>query len=139
MNKIFLNGNLCRNIEVNHYNDRKVVRNAIAVRRDFKNKDGEYETDFFDISIWGTQAEFVEKYAHKGDRVSIVGKVLNNNYEDEQGIMRYKNVIQVEHIEILSSKSDSSDADTISSIEDVAKEVFDEKIVEISDGKGLLD
>jgi len=139
MNKIFLNGNLCREIEVNHYNDRKVVRNAIAVLRDFKNKDGEYDTDFFDISIWGTQAEFVEKYAHKGDKISIVGKIINNNYEDEQGIKHFKNVIQVEHIEILTSKSAAVDSDTIASIEEAAKEVFGDDVVQIDDGKGLLD
>lgn len=135
MNKIILNGNICRDIEVNHYNDRKVVRNSIAVRRDFKNKDGEYDTDFFDFSVWGSQAEFIEKYAKKGDKISIIGKLQNNNYEDEQGV-HYRNVIQVENIEILTSRN-SDKSDVISSIEDVAKEVFDKAIIEEEKAKEI--
>lgn len=127
MNKIILSGNICRNIEVNHYNDRKVIRNSIAVRRDFKNKDGEYDTDFFDFSVWGNQAEFVEKYANKGDKISIIGKLQNNNYEDEQGV-HYRNVIQVENIEILVSRN-SDKSDVITSVEEIAKDVFDENVV----------
>ncbi|MBO7691483.1 MAG: single-stranded DNA-binding protein, partial [Methanobrevibacter sp.] len=115
--------------------DRKVVRNSIAVRRDFKNKDGEYDTDFFDFSVWGSQAEFIEKYAKKGDKISIIGKLQNNNYEDEQGV-HYRNVIQVENIEILTSRN-SDKSDVISSIEDVAKEVFDKAIIEEEKAKEI--
>lgn len=106
MNKIFLIGNICRDIEVNHYNDRKVVKNTIAVRRDFKNKNGEYDSDFFTFSVWGNQAEFVEKYAHKGDRIAIIGKLLNNNYEKD-GQTVYSNDIQVESIELLSPRKEN--------------------------------
>ena len=106
MNKIILIGNMCRDIEVNHYNDRKVVRNTIAVRRDYKNKNGEYDSDFFNFSVWGVQAEFVEKYAHKGDKIAIVGKLLNNNYERD-GQTVYSNDIQVESIELLSPRKEN--------------------------------
>lgn len=106
MNKIILIGNMCRDIEVNHYNDRKVVRNTIAVRRDYKNKNGEYDSDFFNFSVWGVQAEFVEKYAHKGDKIAIVGKLLNNNYEKD-GQTVYSNDIQVESIELLSPRKEN--------------------------------
>lgn len=105
MNKIILIGNICRDIEVKHYNDRKNIKNSIAVKRDFKNKDGEYDTDFFNFTLWGSQAEFIEKYAKKGDRVAICGKLLNNNYENTEGAMVYSNDIQVEHIELLSPRA----------------------------------
>ena len=103
MNKIFLIGNICRDIEVNHYNDRKVVKNTIAVRRDFKNKNGEYDSDFFNFSVWGNQAEYVSNYAKKGDKIAICGKLLNNNYERD-GQTIYSNDIQVENVEILTPR-----------------------------------
>lgn len=103
MNKIILSGNICKDIEVKYYNDKKNIKNTIAVRRDFKNKNGEYDTDFFNFTIWGAQAEYIDKYANKGDRVIICGKLLNNNYEKD-GAMVYSNDIQVENIEIMSSK-----------------------------------
>ena len=130
MNKLVLTGNICRDIEVGHYNDRKYIKNSIAVRRDYKNKDGEYDTDFFNFTLWGSQAEFIENYGHKGDKICISGKILNNNYEKD-GAMVYSTDIQVENIELLSTKSNGSDANVIENIENTAKEVFgDEVIVE---------
>lgn len=123
MNKIILIGNMCRDIEVNHYNDKKVVKNTIAVRRDFKNKNGEYDSDFFTFSVWGVQAEFVEKYAHKGDKIAIVGKLLNNNYEKD-GQTVYSNDIQVESIELLSPRKENETTEN-KQMDDATKAIAD--------------
>lgn len=114
---------MCRDIEVNHYNDRKVVKNTIAVRRDFKNKNGEYDSDFFTFSVWGNQAEFVEKYAHKGDKIAIVGKLLNNNYEKD-GQTVYSNDIQVESIELLSPRKENGTTEN-KEMDDATKAIAD--------------
>lgn len=123
MNKIILIGHMCRDIEVNHYNDRKVVRNTIAVRRDYKNKNGEYDSDFFNFSVWGVQAEFVEKYAHKGDKIAIVGKLLNNNYERD-GQTVYSNDIQVESVELLSPRKENETTEN-KQMDETTKEIAD--------------
>lgn len=128
MNKLILTGNICRDIEVGHYNDRKYIKNSIAVRRDYKNKDGEYDTDFFNFTIWGNQAEFIEKFGHKGDKICICGKILNNNYEKD-GTMVYSTDIQVENIEILSYKNNGNDTEIVETIENTAKEVFGDDVV----------
>ena len=128
MNKLILTGNICRDIEVGHYNDRKYIKNSIAVRRDYKNKDGEYDTDFFNFTIWGSQAEFIEKFGHKGDKICICGKILNNNYEKD-GAMVYSTDIQVENIEIINYKSNGNDAEIVETIENTAKEVFGDDVV----------
>jgi len=131
MNKIILTGNICKDIEVKYYNDKKYVKNTIATKRDYKNKDGEYDTDFFNFTVWGVQSEYLEKYAKKGDRIIICGKMLNNNYEKD-GQMVYSNDIQVETIELLSSKPRG--------VEDELP--FDDDVVEIDNKKGeknLLD
>ena len=108
MNKIILSGNLCKDIEVKYYNDRKNIKNTIAVRRDFKNKNGEYDTDFFTFTVWGNQAEYIDKFAAKGDKVLICGKMLNNNYEKD-GRMVYSNDIQVENIELIGGRKETND------------------------------
>ena len=132
MNKVHMIGNICRDIEVKHYNDRKVVKNTIAVRRDFKNKNGEYDSDFFNFSAWGAQAEFIEKYAKKGDKIAICGKLLNNNYEKD-GQTVYNNDIQIENIELLGVRSNNN-----GDAEGSAKETFDADVIEI-DNTGILD
>lgn len=133
MNKIILCGNICKDIEIKYYNDKKNIKNTIAVRRDFKNKEGNYDSDFFNFTIWGVQAEFLNNYAKKGDKILISGKILNNNYEKD-GQMIYSNDIQVETVEILSSKNQNGDAGV-----DTAKEIFGENTVEFANDKNLLD
>lgn len=107
MNKIILIGNICKEIEIKYYNDKKNVKNSIAVKRDFKNKEGQYDSDFFNFTVWGAQAEFLNNYAHKGDKIAICGKILNNNYvKDNQTI--YSNDIQVESVELVGAKKDNN-------------------------------
>lgn len=131
MNKIILTGNICRDIEVKYYNDKKFVKNSIAVRRDYKNKEGNYDSDFFNFTVWGVQCEFLEKYAKKGDKIILSGKMLNNNYEKD-GQTVYSNDIQVDTIELLRSKPQIEDDEL----------PFDDDVVEIDNKKAedsLLD
>ena len=132
MNKIILSGNLCKEIEVNIYNGKACVKNSIAVKRDYKNANGEYDTDFFNFTLWGTQAEFIKKYAKMGYKVLLSGRLINNEYEAEDGTKKYSNDIQVEHIEILSSKKEAKD----NASEEISIEEKKEPIASIDD---LLD
>ena len=94
-------GRITKDNEIKYYNDRKYLKNTIAVRRDFKNKEGKYDSDFFTFTVWGNQAEYLEKYSGKGTRIAIAGKIQNNNYEKQDGTKVYSDDIQVENIEIL--------------------------------------
>ena len=103
INRIILSGNICKDIETKYYNDKKYLRNTIAVRRDFKNKDGNYDSDFLNFTLWGSQAEYLEKYANKGDKIIISGRIANNNYEKD-GQTFYSTEIQVDSIELLGKR-----------------------------------
>lgn len=48
---------------------------TLAVSRSFKNAEGEYETDFIDISIAGNMSTNVQEYCQKGDVVGVKGRV----------------------------------------------------------------
>jgi len=83
MNKVVLVGRLASDSKVLTTNSGvKYTRNAIAVKRDFKGKDGGYDTDFLDFVAFDLEAEFLEKYCHKGDIVSLVARLQNNTYKD---------------------------------------------------------
>ena len=61
---------------------------TIAVDRDFKEKNGEKETDFIDVVAWRNTAEFVDKYFSKG-RVAIVsGRLQIRTWQDKDGNKR---------------------------------------------------
>ena len=89
MNKVFLIGNLTRDPELAETaSGIKVCRFAIAVNRIYSGSDGTRETDYFNITVWRTQAENCGKYLKKGSKVAISGSLQNRSYEDKDGVKR---------------------------------------------------
>lgn len=84
MNKIIMMGRLTRNPEVRSAETTLVAKFTLAVNRKYKKED-EPEADFFNCTAFGKQAEFVEKYLHKGLKMLISGRVQNNNYTNRDG------------------------------------------------------
>ena len=91
-----------RDVKVNG-KDTSITKNAIAVRRPFKNANGEYESDFFDFTLWGASAEFLVNYADKGTNVVLKGRIQNRKYQDQAGNDKIVTEIIAEGIEILSA------------------------------------
>ena len=105
MNKVILSGRLVRDIELRKTpNGKELVSNCIAVQRDYKNEQGEYDSDFINIVVWGASATYLSKYAAKGDRVELVGRWANRTYEDNNGQKRTVSDCIVESITAFSSK-----------------------------------
>ena len=109
MNKVILMGRLTRDPEVRYSqgaSQTTVARFSIAVDRRFK-REGEPDADFFNCTSFGKQAEFVERYLHKGIKVVLVGRVQNENYTNKDGQMVYSVRIMVDEIEFAESKNAS--------------------------------
>ncbi len=106
MNKVYLIGNLTRDPELAETTSGiKVCRFAIAVNRTYAGSDGNRETDFFNITVWRTQAENCGRYLKKGSKVAIVGSLQNRSYEDKEGIKRNVTDIIASEVEFLASRS----------------------------------
>ena len=106
-------GRLTRDPEVRYSQGERsmaVARYSIAVDRRFK-RDGEPDADFFNCTSFGKQAEFVERYLHKGSKVVLSGRIQNDNYTNREGQMVYSVRIIVEDIEFAESKNASSGGD----------------------------
>jgi len=105
MNKVYLIGNLTRDPELSETpNGISLCRFAIAVNRNYSS-DGERQTDFFNITVWRTQAENCGRYLKKGSKVAIVGSLQNRTYEDKDGNKRTVTDIVASEVEFLSSKN----------------------------------
>lgn len=124
MNKVVLTGNLVKECELRYTNNQKaVMQNTIAVRNDYKNANGEYESQFINIEIWGKTAEFLNQYAGKGSRVLVEGKIVNRNYTAQDGTKRYVTNVAVEKVELLETRKQKSiEKATNSKTEQVAEE-----------------
>lgn len=109
MNKVILMGRLTRDPEVRYSqgaSQTAVARFSVAVDRRFK-REGEPDADFFNCTCFGKQAEFVERYLHKGVKVVLSGRVQNDNYTNKDGQMVYSVRIMVDEIEFAESKNAS--------------------------------
>jgi single-strand DNA-binding protein len=103
-------GRLTKDPEIRYTNSGKTVGSfSIAVNRRFKS-DGQPEADFFNCVTFGKQAEFVEKYLHKGTKILLGGEVQNNNYKDKDGVTHYSVSIVVDEIEFAESKSQNNNS-----------------------------
>ena len=110
MNKIILVGNLTRDPEVRYSqgaSQTTVARFSIAVNRNYK-REGEPDADFFNCTAFGKQAEFIERYMHKGTKVALNGRVQNDNYTNKDGQMVYSVRVIVDEIEFAESKNSAN-------------------------------
>ena len=110
VNMIMLGGRLTRDPNIRHTDNGKpltIANFSIAVNRDYKDKDGNYLTDYFDCNAFGNTANFVEKYCQKGTSVVITGELRNNRYKDKNGNEVYGQVIQVNKLTMAESRKET--------------------------------
>lgn len=94
LNNVCLAGRLTADPELKYTPSGVPVCNfAIAVDRDFKDAEGNRETDFFDIVTWRKTAELVAEYTKKGRLVDVTGRLQTRTYEGEQGRRKVYEVV----------------------------------------------
>lgn len=107
MNKVILTGNLCRDIELRTTaSGTYVISNCIAVARDFKEPDGTYKSDFINIVAWSNQAEYLAKYAKKGDRLELSGRWQVRTYTNKDGSTATANECVIENVRAFAKKDE---------------------------------
>lgn len=109
MNQINLIGRVGKNPEIKNFDWGKTATFTLAVSERF-NKDGKRveETEWFNISVTGKQAEVVEKFLKKGDQVFISGKYKSREYTDKDGVKQVFREVRTNQIELLSNKPTES-------------------------------
>jgi len=109
-NKVFLMGNLTRDVEVRHTSGGSQVANiGLAVNRRFRTQSGENreETTFVDCEAWGRTAEVMGQYLAKGRPVFIEGRLKLDQWQDQQGQNRSKLRVVVENFQFVDSPGDA--------------------------------
>jgi single-strand DNA-binding protein len=90
MNIIALTGNATKDVELKYTpNGKGVANGTIAVRRDFKNQNGEYETDFINFIALGGLSEVMANHIKKGDKFGINGRLQIRKWEKDNGDKQY--------------------------------------------------
>jgi len=107
MNICIFIGRLTKDPEVRYTQSGKcVARFTLAVDRKFK-REGEATADFLNFVSFGGQAEFIEKYVHKGTKLAVQAHCQNDNYQNREGNTVYRDSFYTDSIEFAESKAAS--------------------------------
>ena len=108
INNVVLIGRLTRDVDLRYTPQKQAVGQfTLAVNRNFKNQNGEYDADFINCVIWGKSAENFANWTKKGNLVGITGRVQTRNYENQQGQRVYVTEVVAESFQLL-EKCDNS-------------------------------
>ena len=110
LNKVFLMGNLTRDIELKRTpsNNTAVANIGLAVNRQYRAGDEtREETTFVDCEAWGRTAEVMHQYLAKGRPVLVEGRLKLDQWQDRDGNNRSKLKVVVENFQFVDSRGGS--------------------------------
>jgi len=115
LNKICLIGNLGHSPEVKQVGDAKVASFSLGVtERGYTKKDGtkvEDRTDWFNCQAWRGQAEVIEKFVKKGDKLYVEGRMTSRRY-NKDGVEKTAWDVNVSYVELLTPKGTTQQPDS---------------------------
>lgn len=106
MNSLHIIGRLTKNPELRTTSTGlSVCSFTVAVNRK-KTKDGQQETDYFNVTAWRERGETCAKYLSKGKKVSVVGPVSVRTWESN-GKHGASLEVTADEVEFLSPRSEA--------------------------------
>lgn len=123
MNRVILTGRITKELEVKYTptTNTTVCEFTLATNRPVT-RDGEKQTDFINCTVYGTQAENLQKYQGKGSLIAVDGEIRVDQWKNEQGENRSKSYVLVSKVEYLGSKPKEEQA-AETPVEEVKEEI----------------
>ena len=102
LNQVVLVGRIVKTPELRvTESGKKTTTVTLAVPRNYKNGEGEYETDYLDCTLWTNVAENTTEYCQTGDMVGVKGRIQSRTIVSEDGSKRRKTEIVAEKVTFL--------------------------------------
>ncbi len=90
LNRVILMGRITHDLEMKQTpSGAVVVPFSLAVERNFKEQNGERQTDFISCVAWGKTAEHIGRYFAKGRMIAVEGQLRTRTYDDKNGSRHY--------------------------------------------------
>ncbi len=125
MNKVVLVGRLTRDPEVRTMpSGNQVASFTLAINRNFRNKEGNIDADFINVSVFGRQAENVAKYMSKGSLLGCEGRIQTRSYDAQDGSKRYVTEVIADNVEFMSSGKREENREPVNAYVDTTSSVF---------------
>lgn len=129
MNNIVICGRITKDLELKTAKSgMEMMTFSVAVDRRKKDADGNKASDFFEVVAFGKTAAFVNAYFHKGDGITVQGRMESDKWEDKDGNKRISWRIMADNIEFALGKgrgeSGSVGIPTMTEVQDEANLPF---------------
>jgi single-strand DNA-binding protein len=101
LNRVMLLGNLGADPELRTTSGgQSVLKLRLATSETYldKNRQRQEKTEWHSVVIWGKRAEALSKILSKGSRLFVEGGLRTSNYEDREGVKRYKTEIVANNV-----------------------------------------
>jgi single-strand DNA-binding protein len=113
INRVTLVGRLTREPELRHLpSGNAVLQLGLAVNGRQKDETGNWvdKPNFFDVKVFGNQAEMLMNYLAKGRRIGVDGRLDWSSWEANDGSKRSKVEVVAQTVQFLDSKGETGDA-----------------------------
>lgn len=110
INNVVVVGRLTRAVDLRYTSNGTAYASfTLATDRDFKNQNGERETDFINCVMWRKPAENLANYTKKGSLIGVEGRIQTRNYDNQQGQRVYVTEVLAEifHFLEIAKKDDN--------------------------------
>lgn len=107
INRVILVGRLTRDPELRHLpSGSPVLELGLAVNGRQQDSGGQWvdKPNFFDVKVYGNQAEFLAQHLAKGRRVGIDGRLDWRSWEAQDGTKRSKVDVVAQTVQFLDSR-----------------------------------
>ena len=112
LNRIIIMGRLTKDPELRRTQSGNAVTSfTLAVDRDFKDQNGEKETDFIEVVAWRNTAEFICRYFGKGRMAVVEGRLQMRDWKDQNGNNRRAAEVIADNVYFGDSKREESYAE----------------------------
>lgn len=108
LNRVILMGRITQELEVRQTPaGASVLSFTVAVERNFKNQNGERQTDFISCVAWGKTAEHICRYFSKGRMIALEGNLRTRTYDDKNSTRHYVTEVFVDNVSFTGERADS--------------------------------
>jgi single-strand DNA-binding protein len=110
INRVTLVGRLTRDPELRNLpSGTSVLQLGIAVNGRQKDEGGNWvdKPNFFDVKVFGNQAEMLAQHLSKGRRIGVDGRLDWSSWEGQDGAKRSKVEVVAQSVQFLDSRGDS--------------------------------
>ena len=103
LNSVVLVGRLVDDAELKYTKDGMAISKFRLASNYYQGKDKEDGVSFFDVTMWGKQAESVSQYLTKGKRIAVQGELRQERWEKD-GQKQSRVAITAQSVQLLDSK-----------------------------------